>query len=944
MRALGVGSRRFGVVGLVAVVLSLLGSGSALATTGHDFAGQFGGSGSGDGQFAEPSGNGPVGIAVPATGDVFALDSSGRVQQFDAAGLFQSGFAIDAQYRNSPALIAVDPAGAVYVGTHRTADGSPVAVKYSASGDLAYELDASSSGTSISVNGSGFGGHAAFGVDPVGGTLYAVASDLTGSTGPQVIDSFDPATGAFIAAFDGSNGSDGAFACANGIAVDGSHRLYVLDTCKGAINPVTGTPNGRVDRYSAAGVWEATVDDGSRGVLSAVAVDPVSDEVYVSEAGTIGTQVSHFTAGGVSLVYTFDALNVGGVRAMSVSGTGTVYTSDATNPFIERFVRFDGPTMTTDVIPSPTNPRDATLSGTINPEGVDSTYHFEYGLGLTYGSSTAESDPVSGSSPVAATAPISGLAPNTLYHYRIVGSNASGSINGPDQTFTTGIVPPTPDPGGSLAFASAITPRGATLHGAVNVNNNFAVVNIEYGTTMAYGNYALQAFVDVGSFFSDGLDHRLSKAISGLEPDTLYHFRVVTAAGFDTTFSTDPQYGADQTFFTAPEAGGGARDVTTSRATLTGTINPHGAATTYHFNYGPTSSYGASTPEVDGGDADGNQAVSQQIAGLVPDTTYHVQVVATTDGVAHSGTDGLFRTASAATAEAIGPSGVTTNAATLAGELNTYGLTGSYHFDVWSLDSSYTIRTAEQQAAGNVSVERVGAALAGLPAGQRFAVQLTVTSNDSVTVSDLLTFATADVPKVFPPSATSDTSGIYGCGSPKLNAYNAKPKPGDTIKITGSDLGIGANITLGDRAVTATDWSATAFRLTVPDDAEGALPLTIDCGHRSNTIAVTMFQQPDNTFAVTGRSVTGAAAAVTLRLPGPGKVETSASGAKAPKVTIKKAGAATVKVKLTAAGRKALNRAKSRTFKVSTRIRFTPAGGQPKTKTVTLTFKRKARG
>ncbi len=92
-------------------------------------------------------------------------------------------------------------------------------------------------------------------------------------------------------------------------------------------------------------------------------------------------------------------------------------------------------------------------------------------------------------------------------------------------------------------------------------------------------------------------------------------------------------------------------------------------------------------------------------------------------------------------------------------------------------------------------------------------MQLTVTSNDSSTVSDLVTFATAAVPKVFPPPPASDATSTYGCGSPHLDAYNTHPRPGDTIKITGNDLGIGANVTLDDRSSIVSDWSPTAFGL-----------------------------------------------------------------------------------------------------------------------------------
>jgi hypothetical protein len=893
----------------------------------------------GDGQFGENFLNGPSGVAVMvSSGDVFTVDqgidpltgaATHRVQQFDGAGVFQSRFPIDSVFYNTVGAVATDSSGggSVYVVAAGN-DSAGHVLKFSAGGVPGGELDVSTSGTSL--NNIAFGLASPLAVDPADGTVYVAATDST--TGLPVVDSFS-SSGAFVGSFDGSNGSpDGGFQCPTGVAVDSLHQVYVLDSC-------SGVGKNRVDRYSATGVWGATVDDGvSHGVPSAVAADPATGEVYVAEAGPVGLQITHFTGGGATAVYTFDASSVGGARALAVGGAGTVYVSDATDPSVARFTQFDGPTVTTDP-PTLIDPRGATLNGTINPESVASSYHFEYGTGFTYGSQTPEIDAGSGSSPVTATAAVGGLAPNATYHYRLVGSNASGSIAGPDLTFVTGVTPA--DLSGP--FASAITPRSASIHGTINPNNNSIVqYHVEYGTTTAYGS----SVPNVGAgefprvlFGAGGSDVSVpAVALSGLEPDTTYHFRFVA----DNDGLGGTSQGVDQTFFTSPAAGGGARDVSTKRATLTATINPHGSATTYHFNYGPTASYGASTPETDGGHGAGGQQVAQQVTGLLPDTTYHVQVVSTTDGVVHTGADGLFRTAPAPVATAIGPTGVTTNAAMLGGELSTFGLTGSYRFDVWSLDSSYAVSIGDRPAAGNTGVESVNVALAGLPAGERFVVQLTVSSNDTSTVSDLVTFATAQEPKVFPPPPASDTTTLYGCAAPHLDAHNAKVKPRDTVKITGSDLGVGANVILADRSLTVTGWSATGFQLTVPDDAKGTLALTIDCGHRSNTIALAVFQQPDNAFSIPNRSITGTTATVSVRVPGPGKIETQATNANAATVTVRKAGTATLRVKLTSSGRKTLARAKSRTLKVNARVRYTPAGGRPTTKTITLTYKRKA--
>jgi hypothetical protein len=86
----------------------------------------------------------------------------------------------------------------------------------------------------------------------------------------------------------------------------------------------------------------------------------------------------------------------------------------------------------------------ATLHGTVNPRGSDTTSHFEYGTDDTYGQSTDVMDVGSGTDGVADPGPLSGLVPSTTYHYRIDATNAGGTALGLDQTFTTADPPPPP--------------------------------------------------------------------------------------------------------------------------------------------------------------------------------------------------------------------------------------------------------------------------------------------------------------------------------------------------------------------------------------------------------------------------------------------------------------------------------------------------------------------
>ncbi len=79
----------------------------------------------------------------------------------------------------------------------------------------------------------------------------------------------------------------------------------------------------------------------------------------------------------------------------------------------------------------------AVVNGTVNSNGLDTHYDFQYGTTTSYGSSTGEVDIGSGASNQAVNANLVGLSPDTLYHYRIAASSAAGTSYGNDQTFTT---------------------------------------------------------------------------------------------------------------------------------------------------------------------------------------------------------------------------------------------------------------------------------------------------------------------------------------------------------------------------------------------------------------------------------------------------------------------------------------------------------------------------
>lgn len=80
----------------------------------------------------------------------------------------------------------------------------------------------------------------------------------------------------------------------------------------------------------------------------------------------------------------------------------------------------------------------ARLSAAITSGNQQATYRFEYGLTPTYGTSTASGSVGGGADVKTVSIGVSNLTPATTYHYRVVVSNAAGSVAGPDQTFVTG--------------------------------------------------------------------------------------------------------------------------------------------------------------------------------------------------------------------------------------------------------------------------------------------------------------------------------------------------------------------------------------------------------------------------------------------------------------------------------------------------------------------------
>ncbi len=122
---------------------------------------------------------------------------------------------------------------------------------------------------------------------------------------------------------------------------------------------------------------------------------------------------------------------------------------------------------------------------------------------------------------------------------------------------------------------------------------------------------------------------------------------------------------AEQSFTAPGAATGSASSITTTCATVSGSVNPNAQATTYQFQFGTSTSYGGTTAVTSAGSGTSATAVSAALTGLKPNTTYHYRVVATNASGTTNGADATFKTKNIATRLTVGKVKVKGNTASV---------------------------------------------------------------------------------------------------------------------------------------------------------------------------------------------------------------------------------------------------------------------------------------
>lgn len=254
--------------------------------------------------------------------------------------------------------------------------------------------------------------------------------------------------------------------------------------------------------------------------------------------------------------------------------------------------------------PAEASPTGYKLNGKLNPDGLPTTYYYEYigsnevecldmepGLERCW-HQTARVGPITGDTqqevpPVEVT----GLTVGVTYHYRLVASNADRTVWGNEASFTVGFPPTITD-----ESVSNLTERDATLQAQIDTEGletsyqfRLSAICGGKGACLVVVNYPLPSGLLLGSFVDQSVSLDLNTAGVTLQPGGQY-FYSVTATSAGGTAGT-PEGGRS---FITPEAVVQPLGTTTSLPSVAGQPIVSGS------DDQPAGSGGSSSPSVSG--------------------------------------------------------------------------------------------------------------------------------------------------------------------------------------------------------------------------------------------------------------------------------------------------------------------------------------------------------
>jgi hypothetical protein len=331
---------------------------------------------------------------------------------------------------------------------------------------------------------------------------------------------------------------------------------------------------------------------------------------------------------------------------------------------------------------------------------------------------------------------------STTWTVQNVWSNLDGACEGSEPTYsqpTAKITPPT----GAVA-GSAVSFSGA---GSTDPTSDLIVSQPLLGQNLPFP--IGPGIASYSWSWGDG-----SQPSTGASPDHTFAsaapytvtLTVTDDLGFTATTSTQVMVSEPPPAVTTTTP---AMSIADTSATLPGTINPNGNATTYQFEYGlsPTNLANLTT-STSAGSGTSLEDVSAMIAGLSPDTTYYYELVGTFNNTTYPGgvesftTTGMKPPPPTPIASTSGASNLTPGGARLNGTVNPDGLTVTYQFAWGTSTEALTNLTASTPGPTGTSAMPVSASLSGLAPARTYYFKLEVTAGGETVSGSVLSFTT----------------------------------------------------------------------------------------------------------------------------------------------------------------------------------------------------------